>query len=140
MPIIEPVIRPPAESDSFLLQVTTGCSANSCTFCGAYKSKEFRVKDLSEIFADIDNAASYNPRIRRVFLMDGNALVLSNEKILPILQYLNEKFLKLTRISSYANGDDITRRSAEELSELAKYKLNFIIQFSSRNQHKRQKR
>ena len=52
MPVIEPSIRPPAEADSFLLQITTGCSANLCTFCGAYKGKPFRIKNEAEIYSD----------------------------------------------------------------------------------------
>ena len=61
MPIIEPSIRPPAEADSFLLQITTGCSSNSCTFCGAYKEKLFRVKSDEEIFQDIAEGAKWAP-------------------------------------------------------------------------------
>ncbi|MFC1770342.1 radical SAM protein [Candidatus Margulisiibacteriota bacterium] len=126
MPIIEPVIRPPAEAFSFLLQVTTGCSANTCTFCGAYKGKPFKVKDFHEIEQDIELAKQLYPQTRRVFLMDGNALILSNEKLIPILQKLISAFPRLTRISSYANGDDITRRNHEELRELANHKLKLI--------------
>ncbi|MFH1428195.1 MAG: radical SAM protein [Candidatus Margulisiibacteriota bacterium] len=126
MPIIEPSIRPPAEAYSFLLQVTTGCSANSCTFCGAYKGKEFRRKDYSEIYRDIDEYAAVYPDTRRVFLMDGDALVLKNEKLLPILGKLYGSFPKLTRISSYANGYNITSRSDAELKELYDNKLRLI--------------
>jgi len=126
MPIIEPVIRPPAEADSFLLQVTLGCSVDSCTFCGAYKNKPFRAKDLKEIHTDIDQYARKYPDTRRVFLMDGDALVLSNSKIIPILEKLEHSFPKLTRISSYANGINIVRKSDEDLAELCRHKLGLI--------------
>ncbi|MFC1478771.1 radical SAM protein [Candidatus Margulisiibacteriota bacterium] len=126
MPIIEPSIRPPAEAYSFLLQVTTGCSANTCTFCGAYKGKEFRIKDYSEIYSDIAEHAAMFPDTRRVFLMDGDVLVLNNEKLLPILRKLNEAFPRLTRISSYANGYNITSRTEDELRELYDHKLRLI--------------
>jgi radical SAM superfamily enzyme YgiQ (UPF0313 family) len=126
MPILEPVIRPPAEADSFLLQVTTGCSSDTCTFCGAYKNKKFRVKDEREIFADIDHYARRCPETRRVFLMDGDALVLSNSKLIPILQKLERSFPKLSRISSYANGSNIARKNDEELAELSRFKLSLI--------------
>ena len=126
MPIVEPVIRPPAEADSFLLQVTLGCSADSCSFCGAYKSKTFSVKDRKEIMADINWYASRYKDTRRIFLMDGDALVLANSKLVPILEALNEAFPRLTRISSYANGYNITRKNDHELSELYKHKLSLI--------------
>jgi len=126
MSIVEPVIRPPAEADSFLLQVTLGCSANSCSFCGAYKSKTFRVKDRKEITADINGYARRYQYTRRVFLMDGDALVLANSKLVPILEELDAAFPRLTRISSYVNGCNITRKNDHELAELYKHKLSLI--------------
>lgn len=126
MSIIEPVIRPPAEADSFLLQVTLGCSADSCSFCGAYKSKTFRLKDRKEITADINSCARRYQDTRRVFLMDGDALVLANSKLVLILEELDVAFPRLTRISSYANGCNITRKNDHELAELYKHKLSLI--------------
>ncbi|TRZ80489.1 radical SAM protein [bacterium] len=126
MSIVEPVIRPPAEADSFLLQVTLGCSADSCSFCGAYKSKTFRVKDRKEIITDINWYARRYQDTRRIFLMDGDALVLANSKLIPILEELNRTFPRLKRISSYANGCNITRKNDHELAELYNYKLRLI--------------
>lgn len=123
MPIIEPAIRPPSEADSFLLQVTTGCSSNSCTFCGAYLQKMFRIKPKQEIDADIDWEKNYSPNTRRIFLMDGDALAIDNKQLLPILNQLDDAFPKLNRISSYVNGYNITKRSDEELQQLAEHKL-----------------
>lgn len=126
MAIIEPTIRPPAEAESFLLQVTTGCSANYCSFCGAYPNKRFKIKDFSEVSEDIMNGSILYPDNRRVFLMDGDALVVGNERLLPVLELLKRRFPKLARISSYANGYNITGRSMRELSELNKNKLKLI--------------
>jgi len=126
MPIIEPVIRPPAEANSFLLQVTIGCSSDLCSFCGAYKSKRFRIKDDDEIFADIKDHARWYPDTRRVFLMDGDALVLNNNKLLPILKRLEASFPRLSRIGSYANGYNVLNRSHEELREIKENKLQLI--------------
>ncbi|MCK4912438.1 MAG: radical SAM protein [Candidatus Omnitrophica bacterium] len=126
MSIIEPVIRPPAEASSFLLQVTLGCSVNFCTFCGAYKNKPFAVKSSSEITADIKQHARWNKDTRRVFLIDGDALVLGNDKLIPILKETGEAFPKLSRISSYTNGHNITQRSDSELKELKDNKLSLI--------------
>jgi len=66
MPIIEPAIRPPSEAYSYLLQVTVGCSADRCTFCGAYKGKPFRAKDLKEITADIEAFRDGHPEAAQV--------------------------------------------------------------------------
>jgi len=126
MSIIEPIIRPPAEADSFLLQVTLGCSADTCSFCGAYKGKAFQVKDQKEIFADIAEHARRYKDARRVFLMDGDAFVLSNNRLVPILEKLRQSFPWLTRISSYANGCNITRKKDCELAELHEHKLSLI--------------
>jgi radical SAM superfamily enzyme YgiQ (UPF0313 family) len=126
MPIIEPAIRPPAEADSFLLQVTLGCSVDSCTFCGAYKKKPFRAKDPQEISADIRHHAKRYPDTRRVFLMDGDALVLANSKLVPILKELDAAFPQLTRVSSYANGGNILRKTDAELLELVEHRLSLI--------------
>lgn len=135
MPIVEPVIRPPAEADSFLLQVTVGCSANHCTFCGAYSSKPFGLMPIEDIKSDIDRGALVFPEARRVFLLDGDALVVSNSKLIPILEMLDQSFTTLSRVSGYANGYNITQRTDEELKELYDHKLRLIyIGLESGNQ------
>jgi radical SAM superfamily enzyme YgiQ (UPF0313 family) len=127
MPIIEPAIRPPSEAESILIQVTTGCSANTCTFCGGYVGKKFSIKSYEEIFSDIDYYAEYYPQtIKKLFLMDGDALVLNNNKLLPILKRIHNRLSWVSKISSYANGFNITRRSKEELIELYNHKLKVI--------------
>ena len=126
MSIVEPVIRPPAEAYSFLLQITLGCSANHCSFCGAYKNKPFSIKSLKEITADIKFHARWHKEIRRVFLLDGDALVVNNNGLLPVLKILDETFPKLSRVSSYANGYNITQRSDAELKELYQNKLRLV--------------
>ncbi len=126
MPILEPAIRPPSEANSILLQITTGCSANSCTFCGAYVGKKFRIKPFEEVCSDIDTYATFYPHVKKLFLMDGDALVLSNSKLVPILKQINKRLPKVSKISSYANGFNITKRSKEELDELYHHKLKLI--------------
>lgn len=126
MPVIEPAIRPPSEADSILLQVTLGCSANHCTFCGAYKGKPFKRKDTKEIDRDISRYARKYRDARRVFLMDGDALVMNNKELIAILKNLDQAFPRLTRVSSYANGYNILRRSDTELKELYDNKMRLI--------------
>lgn len=126
MAIVEPVIRPPAEAYSFLLQVTLGCSATRCNFCGAYRNKPFGIKNLKEILADIEHQANNCKDIRRIFLLDGDALAMNNSKLLPILKVLIKTFPRLSRVSSYANGYNITQRDYTELVELYEHRLRLI--------------
>ncbi|MBU0580387.1 MAG: radical SAM protein [Candidatus Margulisbacteria bacterium] len=127
MSLIEPVIRPPSEANSFLLQVTLGCSQNTCAFCGAYQDKPFKFKNIQEIEKDIDYGSKLYPETKRVFLCDGDALVLSNSKLIPILEKLNATFPNLGRISSYANAQNILNKSESELKELYDNKLKLIF-------------
>lgn len=112
------VFRPPSEANSLILRVTIGCAHNQCTFCGMYRDVQFRVRPLEEIASLIQHAASYYPDIRRVFLADGDALVLNTDTLLTIMQMLHENFPKLTRITCYGGPRDILRKAPEELSAL----------------------
>ncbi len=120
------IIRPPSEANSLILQVTVGCSHNSCTFCPAYKAKRFRIKNLEDIKQDIDEASSYSPPYRRVFLADGDALIIPQEKLITITGYLNEKFPTLQRIGIYGNVKSILRKSVDQLKALKADKLNIL--------------
>jgi radical SAM superfamily enzyme YgiQ (UPF0313 family) len=111
-------IRPPPEADSILLQVTTGCSHNRCTFCGAYKDIGFRIKDNDVILSDILFASKYMKRQDRLFLMDGDALIIPQERLMWILERIGEHLPWVRRVGSYANTKSIARKSPEELAEL----------------------
>ncbi|MDP8212080.1 MAG: radical SAM protein [Candidatus Zapsychrus exili] len=126
MLLIQPIIRPPSEANSLLLQITVGCSSNTCTFCGAYANKPFGVMEESDIEYDIKEAADLYPDVRKIFLLDGDALALNNKRLVPILKLINKSFLKLSRIASYANGYNITKRTSDELRELRNHNLNLI--------------
>ena len=120
------VIRPPSEAESYILQITYGCSHNKCTFCPTYPDKSFRIRSLNEVMEDIEMTQNLMPQTRRVFLADGNALVLSNQKLMPILNALNSAFPELQRIGIYANASDILRKTDLELKELSAKKLLII--------------
>lgn len=122
----EPVFRPPSEARSLILQVTRGCSWNRCAFCEMYTSKKFGIKPETKIFAEIQLAALHLPDTRKVFLADGNAMVLSTEKLLGILNYLHQAFPRLTRISAYAIPKDLKNKTVEELRLLQKAGLKLI--------------
>jgi radical SAM superfamily enzyme YgiQ (UPF0313 family) len=120
------VVRPPSEAGSYILQVTYGCSHNDCIFCCTYLDKPFEVRPAAEVMEDINMAARYMPDTQRVFLADGNALVLSNQRLIPILDALSEAFPRLERIGIYGNAHDILRKSEAELKELLERKLSII--------------
>ena len=120
------IFRPPSEAESLILQVTVGCSYNRCTFCGAYRGKSFRIKRFEEIKEDVDEASSYGPGIRRVFLADGDALIIPQNDLLRILDYLTLKLKGLERVGIYANAKDILRKSLEELKALKKRGLGIL--------------
>jgi len=119
------VIRPPSEAESLILQVTLGCSHNRCTFCPTYKGRRFRIKDLDTIKSEIDEAAPYGP-FRKVFLADGDALIIPQPKLLAILEYLQEKIRGLRRVGIYGNAKSILRKSVDELKVLKNRKLGII--------------
>ena len=120
------IFRPPSEAESLILQVTVGCSYNRCTFCGAYQGKSFRVKSFEEIQEDIDEVSSYGARIPRVFLADGNALMMAQEDLVRILEYLKRKLRGLERVGVYANAKDILQKSVAELQELRALGLGIL--------------
>ena len=112
------IFRPPSEAKSILLQVTTGCSHNKCTFCGMYKNSRFSIKDDEIIFSDIAYAAKHFSRQRRLFLCDGDALIVPQKRLVKILKEINSKLPWLERIGIYVNTKSIAMKSVEELKEL----------------------
>ena len=110
------IYRPPGEWRSYLLQCTIGCSHNKCTFCAMYKEKKFRVRPLEEILEDIDMALDYyGPGLERVFLMDGDAIVMKTEQLLKILEKLYHNFPKLQKVTTYAGPMSTLSKSVDEL-------------------------
>ncbi len=111
------IIRPPSEANSILLQVTVGCSRNKCTFCGAYRGERFRIKPDSIIMEDIEFAARYCRRQRRVFLCDGDALIIPQKRLLKILQAIQERLPWVTRVGAYANAKSLASSHCRMLTQ-----------------------
>jgi hypothetical protein len=114
----QPLYRPPSEGRNLIIQATIGCSFNHCTFCSMYKTKAFRARPLADVYADIDAAARVWPDASRVFLADGDALVLPTDTLVAILGQLRASFPRLERVSLYATPINLTRKSVEELRRL----------------------
>jgi len=112
------IIRPPSEANSILLQVTVGCSRNKCTFCGTYQGERFKIKPDSVILDDIAFAARHCRNQRRVFLCDGDALIIPQRRLLRILEEIERQLPWVTRVGVYANAKSLSMKSAAELEEL----------------------
>ena len=138
------IIRPPSEWRSYFLPLTSGCSNNTCTFCGYYGSK-LQIRDIADVKSEMDALAVFarsgirvpnTPNVvyavaqdwdgRRIFLQDGDALVYPFPKLREVLQYLNEKLPIIERIGTYATPQDILRRSVDELKELRQLRLGIF--------------
>jgi radical SAM superfamily enzyme YgiQ (UPF0313 family) len=121
------VYRPPSEADSLILQVMLGCSHGDCRFCGMYSGKRFRVRPSGEVSEDILNLAPALKRaVRKVFLCDGDALVLPVRSMVAILDLLAAELPQLQRVSAYANAHSLLRKSPEELSEIREHGLEML--------------
>lgn len=124
---IEPVFRPPSEANSLILPVTNGCSWNQCTFCEMYTQpqKKFRARDEAQVLEEIRRCGE-QLIVQRVFLADGDALVLPTHRVLTILRAIAEHLPEVTRVSSYCLPRNLRRKSVEELKELADAGLGMV--------------
>ena len=120
------IYRPPSEAYSLLVQVTIGCSHNSCTFCNMYIDKKFRVRSEEEVFDDLQDARETYPYVERVFLCDGDALCLSTDRLIRILDKIYTLFPECRRVNVYGNTIDVLAKTPEELSMLAKHGLKMV--------------
>ena len=120
------IIRPPSEANSILLQVTVGCSRNKCTFCGSYQGERFKLKSDELIMADIEFAARHCRRQRRLFLCDGDALIIPQKRLLNILAAIRQQLPWVTRVGSYANAKSLKLKSPQELAALLRSGLGIL--------------
>lgn len=120
------VYRPPSEAYSLIVQVTIGCSHNGCSFCNMYKEKKFRIRDLKDIIEDLEQAKLAYGIVKKVFLADGDALVLETSKLMVILSKIRDLFPDCERVGVYSTPKDILRKSLEELKELKNLGIGII--------------
>ncbi len=122
----EPVFRPPSEARSLILQATVGCSHNRCTFCSMYKGKRFRVRPLEEVKREIEWAAKEYPFVKRVFIADGDPMVLDTGHLTEILKELYSHLPALERVAIYATPQNLLEKSPEELATLRNEGLQMV--------------
>lgn len=120
------IYRPPSEAYSYILQVTVGCSHNRCSFCNMYADKDFRIRPLQEILEDLAMARRVYSHVERIFLADGDALIVPTESLLAILARIRALFPECSRITSYASARDLLLKSEEELGRLKNTGLEMI--------------
>lgn len=118
--------RPPSEARSYILQATIGCSHNLCTYCAMYREKPFRERDLQEVLADIGEAAEAYPDVRKVFVADGDGLVMGMDRWRRILGGVKAGWAHLGRVSCYATAQNILEKTVDELRELREGGLSLL--------------
>ena len=123
---LPPIIRPPSEADSLILQPTYGCSHNHCAFCDTYRGRPFEARRLDEVFEEIDALGPMFEGIRKVFLGDGDLLVLSTERLLPILSHIRTTWPTVRRITAYASPRNFRNKSVSELIQLRQMGLTQV--------------
>ncbi len=120
------VYRPPSEAYSLIIQLTIGCAHNHCTFCSMYKGKKFRIRPLEEVIADLEECRRHYGAVRRIFLADGDALIVKTPDLLYILDKIKEIFPEVERVTMYAAPRDILNKSPEDLQALHRAGLDMV--------------
>ncbi len=120
------IFRPPSEARSLIIQATIGCSHNKCTFCDMYKEKQFKIRPVADVIADFDYARKQYKYVERVFLADGDALMMKTEDLLQILKHIKKTFPECIRITSYGSPKSILIKTQQQLNELSKAGLYMI--------------
>lgn len=119
--------RPPSEADALIVQATIGCSWNHCTYCDMYRDKTFRVRDLAEVLEDLEHASTiYGDEVEKLFVADGDALVLPMDHWTPILDRARALFPRLRRVSCYAMARNVLEKSDAELRTLREKGLRLL--------------
>jgi len=120
------IIRPPSEADSILLQVTLGCSHGKCAFCGAFQGKRFGIKDRETVKKDIEFASRHCTRQRRVFLCDGDPMIIPQKRLVEILTDIREGLPWVTRVGTYASAKSLRFKSDAELEQLRELGMGIV--------------
>ena len=120
------VYRPPSEAYSLIVQVTIGCSQNHCAFCSMYKTKQFRIRSTDEIIDDFMEAREMYPKIEKIFLADGDALICPVQDLEMILKLIRKKFPECRQVTCYASPKSILLIKTDELKRLCQLGLSMV--------------
>ena len=121
------IYRPPSEAYSYIVQATIGCSWNACTYCRMYRGKPFRVREIEETLEDIEAArVAHGDQVDKVFVADGDALIMDLDHWTPILEACRAAFPRLRRISAYATAMNLLEKTPDELRTLRELGLKLL--------------
>lgn len=120
------IYRPPSEAYSLIVQVTIGCAHNACTFCSMFKDKRFRIRKIDEVLEDLEGARRQYRRVERIFLADGDALILKDDDLKTILRRIRALFPECERVGIYGSPQDVMRKSVPRLAALKDEGLGII--------------
>ncbi|GMO56387.1 MAG: radical SAM protein [Treponemataceae bacterium] len=120
------IFRPPSEAYSLIIQVTLGCAHNTCTFCSMYKDKSFSVRQEAAVFSDLAECRAHYNHVERIFLADGDALVLKTDALLRILERIQTLFPECRKVSAYGSPTDVLAKSDSELRQLKDAGLSML--------------
>lgn len=122
------MIRPAVEARSLILPITFGCSHGRCEFCTINEDNPFRIRSLEDVKADIDEVATLGLPFNRVFITDGDAIVVRHERLLEVLDYIRYRLPWVERVGIYGNAKDLLRRTPAQLRELREHNLGIVYQ------------
>lgn len=120
------VYRPPSEAHSLIVQCTLGCSHNKCAFCNMYKDKKFSIRTIEEVLEDLEGARRLYRRVERIFLADGDALILPMDYLMRVLDFIRENFPECDRVAAYASTKAIMKKTDAELAQLRAAGLGIV--------------
>jgi len=121
------IYRPPSESDSLIIQATIGCPHNKCSFCNMYSDRDFRIRPLIDIIADLELAKSkYGTTVDKIFFSDGNTILMKTNDLLKLLHHCNKLFPNLKRVTMYGSAQYINLKSLDEFVALKEAGLSRI--------------
>lgn len=120
------IYRPWMEAESVLIQTTIGCTINTCTFCSMFRDKKFRVRDLDDIFADIEEARKIHSSVESIFLIDGDVMAIRADMLVKILNKITTTFPEIKNIALYAGYNNIRRKTVEQLKAMKEAGLSIV--------------
>ena len=121
-----PIVRPQTDADSLFIEVTVGCTHNSCTFCNFYDGYPFAVASFTQIEEDLIEASRRYPNAKKIWANGGNPYALHTEKLIEVGKLI-KKYFPESRISTYARVDDLLRKSVEEMRQLKEYGFEDLV-------------
>lgn len=121
-----PLYRPPSEANSLIIQATLGCSHNKCSFCSMYKGKKFTIKPLEKIKEEILEFRRMDSYVQRIFIADGDALIIPMNDLRELLKFIKNTFKECTRVTMYASPKSIRLKTIDELIELKNLGLEMV--------------